>query len=162
VTLPVESYLAKPDAPSDGEKHVYLHPGYIHFAAEPTVVATVLGSCVAVCLYDPESEIGGINHYLLPGRAGGESPRSADVANATLLNMFHRAGIAPGALHAKVFGGASIGGMRDGDLGSRNAAAALEFLEAHSIRLVSHDVGGARGRKVVFRTGSGAVWVRLL
>ena len=30
------------------------------------VLSTILGSCVAVCMYDPVQNVGGLNHYLLP------------------------------------------------------------------------------------------------
>ena len=162
MTHPVEQYLAKRVTDANGEKHVYLHPGRLHFAAEPTVVSTILGSCVAVCLYEPTIGVGGMNHYLLPQMLSGEPTRFGETANAMLLELFDRAGIRRSLLEAKVFGGASVGGMREGDLGARNAEMAFESLSANGISVAGKDVGGTRGRKLVFRTDSGAAWVRLL
>jgi chemotaxis protein CheD len=146
---------------SDPEKHVYVHPGHLFFTVTPTLVTTILGSCVSVCLFDPESGAAGLNHYLLPMRCEPASPRYADHANEMLFEKFEAVGIPATALRAKVFGGASMG-MVENDLAVRNIAAADEFLRRRGIPTLARDVGGNRGRKLIFRTVDGAAWVRLL
>jgi chemotaxis protein CheD len=149
--------------PDTVERKVYLHPGRICFASEPTIVTTILGSCVSVCLFDERSGLAGVNHYLLPGRgARAASPRFGDTANETLLHWFveRRSNVA--SLRAKVFGGASTIGGSAGDLAGRNVEEAIAFLRRHDIAIAAQDTGGTRGRKVVYRTSDGSAWVRLL
>jgi chemotaxis protein CheD len=150
------------------ERTVYLHPGKIYAAAGPATVTTILGSCVAVCLFDAEARVGGINHYLLPHWAGGAdaSARYGNVALQALLERVVSLGARPGALQAKVFGGACVleafRGDGGGHLGERNAELAAAFLRERGIALAASDTGGHRGRKLVFRTDDGTALVRVL
>ncbi len=144
----------------------YLHPGQLLVAARPTVVTTVLGSCVAVCLFDAVTGTGGINHFLLPAPAGPDTARLrfAPGACAALHEKLIALGAWPQGLRAKLFGGAGVLGAASGEipLGARNVEAARAWLKAQGIPLLVEDVGGAAGRKLVFDTGSGAAWVRML
>jgi chemotaxis protein CheD len=155
-----------PRAPDTGARpQVYLHGGQLVATATPTSVTTVLGSCVAVCLFDPVARVGGVNHFLLPHHVERErSPRFGNVAVPELVRAVVRAGASREALVAKVFGGASvIAGMSHGRrLGEENAALALHLLEEARIPVLDRDVGGTRGRKLVFVTDEGTAWVRLL
>ena len=163
MTLSVQAYLRRDRPPAGMEKQTYLHPGQLCFTTEPTVVSTVLGSCVSVCLYDEEHKAAGMNHFLLPGSLPGtESPRFAEPANQILLKRFREMGVPVSRLRAKVFGGASMGGSSAGDLASRNVETALAFLRSNCIPIVSQDTGGERGRKLIFRTSDATAWVRLL
>jgi chemotaxis protein CheD len=143
------------------ERQVYLHPGHIFFSSEATLVVTILGPSVSVCLFDVESGTAGVNHYLVPMKLGAESPRYAEVANELLLSKFTDAGIPATALKAKIFGGAMMQSGKS-DLAERNVKAARDFLRQNGIPIVTSDVGGERGRKLHFRTTDGAVWIRLL
>jgi chemotaxis protein CheD len=134
-------------------------------AAVPTAITTVLGSCVSVCLYDPATRVGGMNHFLLPLHVERDrSPRFGTVAVPALVDAVLKAGAARGTLVAKVFGGASvIGAMGKGRrLGDENAALALRLLEEARIPVLDQDVGGQRGRKLVFIVDEGTAWVRQL
>ena len=146
---------------------VYLQPGQLYAAAQPSAVTTVLGSCVAVCLWDPVPAIGGMNHYLLPFFAGvGQgSPRFGNVAMTQLVDRLVGLGAVRSRLQAKVFGGACVleaFQARQGHLGEKNAAVAVKLLEDLAIPIVSRDVGGRSGRKLIFHTDSGSVWVAKL
>jgi chemotaxis protein CheD len=164
ITLPSErSGGGPPDVA--GRAQVYLHAGQLATAAAPTAITTVLGSCVAVCLHDPTTGVGGMNHFLLPNPVGRErSPRFGKVAVPQLVDAVVREGAARTALVAKVFGGASVIGAFRGsrNLGEENAELALRLLEEARIPVLDHDVGGARGRKVVFIVDQGTAWVRQL
>ena len=153
-------------APDAGDRlPVYLHAGQLHAASAPTAISTVLGSCVAVCLHDPIAKVGGMNHFLLPLHVERErSPRFGNVAVPQLIEAVIRAGASRGALVAKVFGGASvIGAMTKGRrLGEENAQLALRLLEEARIPVLDQDVGGTRGRKLVFFCDEGTAWVRQL
>lgn len=157
---PTESRLDEADVAA-GESPIYLPPGQIFFATEEAVVVTILGSCVAVCLFDSERRLGGLNHYLLPDGPG-NSPRYAAAANDMLLEKFRAVGCGSFRLKAKLFGAAATGAAHIRDLPSRNIAAAEEFLRIHEIPIVEKRVGGKRGMKLVFRTGDGRTWVKFL
>lgn len=158
-----ETRTSVPDAA--GRAHLYLHAGQLAAVASPTVITTVLGSCVAVCLHDPAARVGGMNHFLLPHHVERErTARFGTVAVPQLVEAVVRAGASRGALRAKVFGGASvIASLRaGGSLGEENAALALWLLRDAGIPVVDRDVGGTRGRKVVFVADEGTAWVRQL
>ncbi len=161
--LRAEAPARSPD--TGARPQVYLHAGQLAIAAEPTAIVTVLGSCVAVCLWDPASRVGGVNHFLLPLPVERDrSPRFGNVAVPALVDGVVRAGASRGALVAKVFGGASgLGGVRPArPLGEENVALALRLLEEAGIPVLDRDVGGARGRKLVFVSDEGTAWVKLL
>jgi chemotaxis protein CheD len=127
-------------------------------------VTTILGSCVAVCLYDREMRVGGMNHYLLPHAVTGDrfAARFGTVAVDRLVERMLELRTDPRRLQAKVFGGACIvGNTRGGkSLGTQNAELAFACLERWNIPVVAHDVEGARGRKLIFHSDDGVVWVR--
>jgi chemotaxis protein CheD len=145
---------------------VYLHAGQLAAFREPRAISTVLGSCVAVCLWDGEARVGGMNHFVLPHRAGaGEtSPRFGNVAMGQLLDRVVRLGGKFSRLQAKLFGGASVlGGAHTGDsLGEQNVQLARSLLDAAGIPVVAGDTGGTRGRRLVFQTDDGLAFVKRL
>lgn len=125
-------------------------------------LSTVLGSCVAACLFDPGLRIGGMNHFLLPddGKPAGDN-RYAAAAMERLVNALLKRGASRAALRAKLFGGAR---MMPGlpDIGGRNAEAARRFLMAEGIACVAADLGGNEARRVRFRPAAGDARVLLL
>jgi chemotaxis protein CheD len=152
-----------PSAPSGDT--AYVHVGQLYASAEQRLVSTILGSCVSVCLWDPEVGVGGLNHFLLPQcvNNGVSSPRFGNVAIRELLAEVHRLGGARHRLQAKVFGGASVIDAfqaTNGSLGMQNVSLARRFLADAGIPIVNEDVGGTQGRKLVFRTNDGSAWVR--
>jgi chemotaxis protein CheD len=153
-------------APDPGDRpQVYLQAGQLVVATAPTAIATVLGSCVAVCLHDPTTRIGGMNHFLLPHHVERDrSPRFGTIAVPQLVEEVVRAGASRRTLVAKVFGGASvIAAMASGRrLGDENARLALRLLEEAGVPVLDHDVGGSRGRKLVYFADEGTAWVRQL
>lgn len=121
------------------------------------VLSTVLGSCVAVCLYDPARRIGGMNHFLLPfgqETATDRSVRYGLFAMESLINDLMQAGAQKSRLEAKVFGGARItADLRD--IGRANAVFAREFLATAGIRCGAGSLGGSLARRVLFRATTG-------
>ena len=145
----------------------YLQPGQIFASKESHAVTTILGSCVAVCLWDPEAKIGGINHYLLPAYSGeGEaSPRFGDISIRELLSRLFSLGCDRRRLRAKLFGGACVLAAfreRKDHLGSQNIRTARELLAAEAVPVVGEAVGGHRGRKLIFATDDGSAWLKEL
>jgi chemotaxis protein CheD len=147
------------------ESRHYVHPGQLVASAEPMVVHTVLGSCVAVCLWDDQVSIGGMNHFVLPeSSSGSRSCRFAAPAIEELIARLISLGASPQRLQAKLFGGSALlpTGQGPGSIGGENVRQARKLLAARAIPVVAEDVLGRNGRKVLFETGSGAAWVRLL
>ena len=141
----------------------FLHAGQLFATGEPMEIVTILGSCVSVCLFDAARGVGGANHFMLPGQASTPSPRYANDAVDLLLAQLLALGARRSRLEAKLFGGASmlkLGTESNGDLGIRNIEAARLKLAAERIPVVSEDVGGTRGRKLLFSTADGSVLVK--
>jgi len=154
-------------ARSGGGLAVFLHPGRIFVSAEPCTVRTILGSCVAVCMWDPHLGVGGVNHFVLPYSVenGEHSLRYGNVAVKRLIEKLLALGSTKQTLQAKLFGGACVlGAFRDkrNHLGMKNVQTALSLLAEERIPVVAEDVGGEQGRKVIFQTHDGAAWVRRL
>jgi chemotaxis protein CheD len=128
-------------------------------------IATLLGSCVSVCLCDPKLKIGGMNHFLLPSR-GGNSADDHDVILAgdysmeVMVNALLGKGARKERLVAKAFGGGTIVTSIGMAIGQRNADFAKEWLEREGIPLVAADLLGAWSRKVVFLPGNGDAFCR--
>jgi chemotaxis protein CheD len=138
----------------------YLQPGQLFVAKTPTTITTILGSCVAVCLWDAERRVGGLNHFMLPMVAGSAaaSPRFGNVAMNELFAKMRDAGARLPFLRARVIGGACMfEAMRSSaHLGRKNADFALDALSKRGIEVVQVEVGGNRGRKLIFNTDEGS------
>jgi chemotaxis protein CheD len=153
------------DAPA-----VKLLPTEYYVGGGALVLSTVLGSCVSACLYDPYANVGGMNHFMLPGR--GEGPGAAAAAPDTrygthamelLLDQLLKAGARRERVIAKVFGGgAVIPGMTQLNIGQRNADFVLEHLRDEGVPVVAQDLGGTQARRICYFPGSGRVAVRRL
>jgi chemotaxis protein CheD len=153
--------LADPDPPGVRASR-YLHPGESFAATEPTAVTTILASCVAVCLWDPELRAGGLNHFLLPSgtRNAAEPARYGNLAIPRLLEELVRLGCSRRRLRAKLFGGSCrADAVKGPDLGARNVALAEEILRDEDIPIIATDTGGARARKLVVHTDDFSAWV---
>lgn len=127
-----------------------------------------LGSCVALCLYDPVSRGGGLCHVVLPsselGRAGDPPCKFADTAVGWLVEQLRARGASAARLVAKMAGGANLFGTRavgHPTIGERNVAAVREALARRGIALRGEHVGGTAGRSIVFRLADGSVEVSL-
>ena len=150
------------------ERLVYLYPGDLAVSQEPCTLNTVVGSCVAVFLWDAKRKQGGMNHFLLPRLPAGSeaSPRFGNSAIELLIERMERIGSASADLVAKVFGGAHVLGQAQRDsgnhLGLQNAEIAVEALRAARIHVLASDLGGTRGRRVVVHTVDGSAWVKEL
>jgi chemotaxis protein CheD len=132
----------------------------------PGRLRTILGSCVAVCLWDARLGLGGMNHFLLPRSASAyvTSLRYGDMAMAELVNALSALGSRPSQLSARVYGGASVlAGLSDAwQLGERNVVFAMEWLTEAGIVVEARDVLGRLARRVEFDLTSGVSSVRLL
>ncbi|KHK00655.1 chemotaxis protein CheD [Desulfovibrio sp. TomC] len=135
----------------------------------PTMAHTVLGSCVSVTFFAPRHGLGAIFHALLP-RAGEyrlhdpvDSPyKFVDTAINVLVSRFIRRGVKLSHIECKVFGGASALFAEEMSVGRRNVETAFATLSDLGLRVAASNVGGEAGRKIVFSTSTGEIFVRML
>lgn len=128
-------------------------------------MATLLGSCVAVCLYDPHLRLAGMNHFLLPSRVSGahaceDIVLNGDYAMEVLVNAMLQQGASKERLVAKAFGGGTIVSSIRMAIGERNSEFAQRWLEREGFRLAASDFGGAWSRKLIFDPETGDVFCR--
>jgi chemotaxis protein CheD len=148
---------------------VVIHIGQVYATREPTVIKTVLGSCIAACVFDPVTRIGGMNHFMLPAP---ENPadHDADVsrfgvhAMDLLIGALQRAGGERFRLQAKVFGGGHVLriAVNGNSVPERNIQFIEKFLLTERITVVSRDLGGYLPRRIQFQSDTGRVLVKRL
>ena len=148
--------------PSAALRH-HLNPCMLMAHRGELEITTLLGSCIAVCLWDSSRACGGMNHYMLPlwNGDGLPTPKYGNVAIEKLIENLLQFGCQKRNLVAKCFGGASLIADATGimQIGARNIAVAEELLEIHRIPIVAKEVGGLQGMKVIFNTQSGLALV---
>lgn len=154
-------------------KRIFIQPGEHAVATGEVVLSTLLGSCVAACLYDPVNKIIGMNHFLLASRQFVPDPTSVFSepgrygvqAMELLINDMLKLGAAKKYLKAKVFGGGKVLSMvgqenRFSNVGDVNIAFVRQFLEEEKIPLVSSRVGGENGVVIYFFSDDHSVYLR--
>jgi chemotaxis protein CheD len=142
-------------------------PGEFYVDGNETPIVTILGSCVAVCLRDPATQVGGMNHFLLPdgGDSGvaGTAGRYGVNAMEMLINELVKRGAQRRRLEAKIFGGGHVmKNFTSLNVGQRNAEFTKAFLKTEEIRLLSEDLLDVHPRKVCFLPKSGRAFVKKL
>ena len=139
-------------------------PGEYFVSSDQLVIMTVLGSCIAACLWDSRAGIGGMNHFMLPeSDAADVSGRYGSYAMEILINEMLKAGARRESLQAKIFGGAQVmAGFTTMNVGERNTSFVKEYLRTERIPLLSEDVLDIHPRKVVFFPTTGKAMVKRL
>lgn len=139
-------------------------PGEYFVSNDQLVIMTVLGSCIAACLWDSRACIGGMNHFMLPeSDATDVSGRYGSYAMELLINEMMKAGARRESLQAKIFGGAQVmAGFTTMNVGERNTSFVKEYLRTERIPLLSEDVLDIHPRKVVFFPTTGKAMVKRL
>jgi chemotaxis protein CheD len=128
---------------------------------EPIALVTLLGSCVAACVWDPLVRLGGMNHFMLPD-GDGTCARYGANAMELLINDLLKRGARRSRLQAKAFGGGNVlRGFAD-PVGTRNARFILDYLAAEHIPLLAQDLGDIHPRKIAFFPQTGRALVRKL
>lgn len=143
-------------------------PGEYFVTSQGMLLVTVLGSCVAACIRDCDSGIGGMNHFMLPddggrGESVGTSARYGTYAMEVLINHLLKLGARRHRLEAKVFGGGAVlASLSSSNVGVRNAEFVLNYLKTEKIPVVAKDLLDSYPRKVYYFPHSGRVLVRKL
>lgn len=152
---------------SDSENQ-FLKPGELIIAKKPTVVTTILGSCVTITFFNPRLQIGAICHAMQPTAPSNveESDRFkyVDCSINHMLEKMHDFGLKTQEIDVKVFGGANMFSQQKTpnvlDIGKQNITSAIKTLENYKMRVVASNVLGKTGRKLLFHTHSGEVYLK--
>ncbi len=145
---------------------VKILPGEYYATTNDTLIVTVLGSCVSVCLRDPIAGVSGMNHFLLPNEGGSndvlsESARYGVYAMDILINHMLKLGASRYRMEAKVFGGGNVlKGFTSTSVGERNSEFVLDYLKTENIPILAKDLLDIYPRKVYFFPDTGQVLVR--
>lgn len=156
--------ISFPSASSDKPNLLHVMQGSLHATGESNVVlTTILGSCVATCLYDPKAKLGGINHFLLPDASGSQlgNNRYGVHAMELLINDLLKQGAQKAHMMAKVFGGADMIN-NERAVGRRNVEFALSFLDDEGIPCASQSVGGRQARRIRFWPQTGQAKLKFI
>ena len=149
---------------------VKLLPGQYFATSQDKMLVTVLGSCVAACLFDPHTGVGGMNHFMLPtvNKLAGEFEQVQGMAAKygvhameILINELVKLGAKKERLNAKVFGGGKVvPTFVQNDVGKFNAEFVMQFLEIEGIPIVASDLCDIYARKVYFFPRNGSVLMK--
>jgi chemotaxis protein CheD len=156
--LPADAY---------GVPRVTIHIGGVQASRDPLLLDTVLGSCIAACIYDPVAAVGGMNHFMLPEGADPDSPTSARYgvnAMELLISEVMKLGGTRKRFQAKVFGGGHVLRIRESldGIPQQNINFVHRFLQTESIPVMCEDIGGYQARRVLFNTQSAKVYLKKL
>ena len=144
---------------------IYLKPGELVVTQEPVMVTTVLGSCVSVTMYHSGTRTASICHGMLPSGGVSDSFKYVDTSIHCMIKFFKKLKIAREEIEVKLFGGADMfsgGGPSVSNLtvGRQNIITATRCLEEYGLAIAASDVGGKSGRKLIFKTDSGIVFIK--
>jgi chemotaxis protein CheD len=148
---------------------VYLQPGEFFLAREPTLIWTILGSCVSVSFWSEKLGAGALCHSMLPRHPGppqlGDGHRYMDYAIRDIALQFDKIGAKRADVQVKLFGGADVlkrsHSLRP-TVGRLNQEAAIEVLHDEGFEVIASSLGGKSGLKIFFDTGTGEVLLRRL
>ena len=134
----------------------FLKPGYVMANQDATIVRTILGNCVAVTFFDQNNRFGGINQFVFPktDRREDMTPQYGNVGIKALFRMLMDMGASRHSLVAQIVGGAECRNFNDKGLGLKNVNLARLVLEQLRVPIVSEDVGGSMGRKIMYHSGT--------
>ena len=165
--MPIAAFDTAPLVGDTGPVRVTIVQGEAKASADPRVeMSTILGSCVATCLFDPVARIGGMNHFLLAEPPAHVRNQAFDsdyglYLMELLINEMLAIGARKNRMRARVYGGANLNPDLS-PIGSANAAFARHFLEREGIPKVFEDLEGTLARRIQFRPASGQVRARIV
>jgi chemotaxis protein CheD len=158
--------------------NIYLKPGESVISDKSSIVSTVLGSCISVTMFNRQLRIGAISHNLLPScrdkdGCSGDCPEASRYVECTIRRMvkkFTSLGIGVDDIEVKVFGGSDMLGAGDVNssattattVGAQNVETAIRILGSLRLKLAASDTGSKRGRRIIFHTHTGEVFLKRL
>ncbi|MDR1535980.1 MAG: response regulator [Planctomycetota bacterium] len=149
---------------ASGVERVFLLPGEYHVSRTPCQMATLLGSCVAVCLRHETKPYAAMNHYLLSSNPGGTESEKGRFGDSSIENIvwLMKKLDEKAKMTAKIYGGGAVVGHlgTTTDIGGKNIEIARSLLRKKGIPITEEDVGGTRGRRIYFDTAANKVVVK--
>lgn len=150
------------------EERKFLLPGEYAVKRTSCELATLLGSCVGVTLWNPAKKYAAMNHFLLPeskNKNEGDKGRYGNTSTAIIIKMMERFDPNLSKLQAGIYGGGAVVGhlgASSAGIGERNISMARQVLSEHGIKISTQDVGGKNGRRIYMDTMTGEVRVRMI
>jgi len=151
---------------------IYLNPGENHFTNKPKLIKTVLGSCISVIIYNRASKYSAFTHSVMPEKNCRENsciccePKFVDCSIRMVLTKFDELRIKRNELECKLFGGSEINNIKTNQslvsIGTQNLKTAKKILLENNIPIISSDIGGLNGRKIIYNTITFEVFVKKL
>ena len=150
-----------------------LLPGDFYVSLHGELITTVLGSCISACIRDPDTGVGGMNHFMLPihrnvqaGKTWADTPvndrtRYGNIAMERLINVILASGSNKKNLEVKLFGGGNVLDIGS-DIGGKNIEFVIKYLKTEGLKIMADDVGGNCPRKIQYFPLTGRVRVKRL
>jgi chemotaxis protein CheD len=153
----------------------YLKPGEIHITSEPSLITTVLGSCLCLTMHHKPTGLSVICHAVMPSRVESRKKvetdkgifQYVDSSLEWMIAQYKKSGIELASVEVKMFGGAAMFSDKgpasiEIGVGKRNIETAIELLKKKRLKLTAWNVGGNQGRKLIFNTLTGEVLARFI
>ena len=146
--------------------NVYLKPGELYISDKPVIVSTILGSCVALTIFSERCKTGGICHAQLPVNPSSKGDDTFHYVDSSILYMlkeFETMGILRSEMELKLLGGADVLDRFDeatSTVGQKNIETALDIIRKENLTLKVSHVGGKLGRKILFHTHTGKIFLK--
>ena len=147
---------------------VYLQPGEFFWGDESTRIKTLLGSCIAICMWHPGKLIGGMCHSLLPSRLkavpGKVEARYVEEAVQLFMSEIYKSATKPADYQVKVFGGSEMFNLPNHSevvsIGKKNIEATKVILKEKGFNIHVEHTGGTGHRNLIYDLWSGDAWLR--
>ncbi|HVN95005.1 MAG TPA: chemotaxis protein CheD [Syntrophorhabdaceae bacterium] len=146
--------------------NIYLKPGEIYISDKPVIVSTILGSCIALTIFNKRLKVGGICHAQLPTNPSSDVENTFRYVDSSIFYMirkFEMMGITKDEMVVKLMGGADVldpARANRSTVGQKNVETALNVIKSHQLILAASHVGGELGRKIHFDTDTGEVLLK--
>jgi len=145
-----------------------IYAGDYYVSTSDEIIGTLLGSCIAVCLYDSIKCVAGMNHFMLPGKVtqvdllNARSAKYGVTAINDLIEHMIKAGADKKNIRAKVFGGGEVLDfeVKTTAIPENNIRLARIMMEIEDIPIIEEDTGGKFIRKVLFEVSTGKVFLK--
>lgn len=152
---------------TNGLPKVFLRSGQVYISRNPVKVTTILGSCLSVTMFNRMHSLGAICHALLPNDKGKGNYKYVDSSVKRMVREFVKYGIKPEEIEVKLFGGSELVFPEETNspfiaVGKQNIFSAREIAELLNLKIEVSDVGGNQGRKIIFFTHTGEVYLKRL
>lgn len=142
---------------------IFLQPGEFYWGDHETRIRTLLGSCIAICLWHPELRIGGMSHSLLPDRSAPASSFDARYISEAIelfKQEIKKTGTKPSDYYVKLFGGGTFIQEDEKSIGARNTFTARKLLSENGFSISNEHLGGMMGRNIILQLWNGEVWMK--